>query len=126
MAIEFSNKGVIQFYNVILTDSAKKDSAITDMRNNFKDFLFNTFSLTGEQIDYINQIPDDITQNIGNNLAHGLENNYTINIQLGSNITSPNPIPYPESYLSCHLHGNDTHNNDCTLTHWVTLSCRID
>lgn len=122
MPYDFTSEGITSFQQAINTSAGTKAQAINDMQVNFKSFVQNNFNLTAAQIELFSSIPDDVTQNIGVNIANALTNNYTVMIDIGnfSAINPPNPLT---TQVNSQLVIGVRHDSECHWTIYIALHC---
>lgn len=125
MQYEFTNEGTTMFYVDIITNVIPLSSIKGAMKSDFRQFLKDHFILTTDQTSYLDEIPNEILSNIGNNLVHALENNYSVSFDIngfakGFNTTTASPVPtWSNSRLRCRIGNWTEHDNRCNIIqHW--------
>ena len=134
MPYEFSNKGVSLLYVDALNNSSAMNSMITNIRNNgLLSFLTANFTISNDQQSFLNDIPTEILTNIGNNLCHALENDYSISIDIDfltkafptGGSTAPVPT-YQSTKLSCKFGHWTEHQYTCQNIENYGLICKFN
>lgn len=132
MPYEFTNEGTSIFYVDVLNNVIALNTIKGAMQSDFRQFLKDQFNLTIEQTSYLDDIPNEVLSNIGKNLVHALENNYSISFDIngfakGFSSSTSAPVPtWGNSRLRCRFVNWTTHDERCNYrSHWG-IECSFD
>lgn len=104
------------------------------MPSDFRQFLKDNFNLSTEQSSYLDSFPDEVLNTIGKNLAHALDNNYSVSFDINrfsnafsSVLMSFTPPTWGTSRLRCRIGHWTTHQgSNCGVENHWGISCSMD
>jgi len=125
MPYPFTNQGVVEAHSAAIASSAVRDDFVGQMLYDFRAFVKNNFTLSPEQQQYMDQLPDQLWKTIGRNLAHALDNGDGISINLGG-LQQVSLPPYSESRVRCRLGYIEDHTPQCTTIRFWGVECDFE
>jgi hypothetical protein len=131
---DFNNNGISILFNDYQNGNAPSNM-ISDIQSDLRQFIKDNFNINQDQSDYLDEIPNQVFTNIGNNIAHALNNNYSISIQInefsngffdGTGSALFTPPTWGTSRIECKIGHWTTHDQHCHLEEHYGLRCSIN
>lgn len=125
MPYDMTNNGISQLYGAALASTSVMSNTISSIQSDFKTFIKSNFTLSSEQQDFIDDMPNNIMDNIALNLVHALSNGYPININVGNFADTTAVASYTVMMIQCNVRVTWHHLPNCTEIPFIGISCEL-